>query len=288
MRPSIPRTTACWSAATPSSTTDLQKAFNENWTRFGRPAIDFTEGAKAAAFADYAELFKSKYLETGNVDLAKAQAIEQLKKIWGVSHLNGTGSGTLTRYPPERAPAYSGIPDVAARIADEAVEAIKAETAPSGPQLERGAPEGTAIARDKIVLIPTPGGETAQAYMSGQPVPYLLSWFDKDGHLQMLNPGKAFVFDGRKARERMSEERRAGLARAVEGTGALAQGLGQAPADIPVTGTEPASPPGASASPAAGPAIAPSGPPLDHAAHAEWRDSYLLPGNRRPGLPLVE
>jgi len=205
---------------------DLQKAFNEGWTRFGRPNIEFTEGAKAAAYSDYAELFKSKYMESGNVDTAKAQAIEQMKKIWGVSHLNGTGSGTLMRYPPERAPAYAGIPDVVGRIADEAIAAIKAEAGPSGPQLEKGAPEGVAITRDKIILTPTPRGETAQAYMAGEPVPYILSWFDKDGHLQMLNPGKAFVFDGQKAREKITEERRVGLENAVKSTGEMVTALG--------------------------------------------------------------
>lgn len=207
--------------------TDLTKAFNEGWTPLGRPNVEFTEGAKATAFSDYAELFKSKYMETGNVDTAKAQAVDQMKKIWGVSYLNGTGSGTLMRYPPERAPAYAGIPDVVNKIADEAVQAIKSQAGPSGPQLEAGAPEGAAITRDKIILTPAPGGQTAQAYMSGQNVPYLLSWFDKEGHLQMLNPGKAFVFDGQKAREGITEERRVGLEKAVQGTAAMTEALAQ-------------------------------------------------------------
>lgn len=183
---------------------DLQKAFNENWTMFGRPDIEMTEGAKTAAFGDYAELFKSKYQETGNVDTAKAQAVAQLKKIWGVSHLNGTSSGVLMRFPPEKAPAYADIPDVATRIADQAIDAIY--HAPGGAWEDENGKRG--LTREKVILTPTPGGQTAQAYMSGQPPPYLVSWFDKNGVLQTLSPGKAFVFDGHAEREKVSEEQR--------------------------------------------------------------------------------
>lgn len=195
--------------------TDLEKGFASGWSlshpfSLGRPTIEFNEGAKAAAFQDYAELFKSKYLESGNVDTAKAKAIAQMQKVWGVTRFNGAGTGNLMRFAPENAPAYAGIPDVSDRIADAAIAAIKSEIAPAGPQLEPGAPEER-ITRDKIMLTPTPGGQTAAAYFAGQPVPYLLSWLDKDGAPHFLNPGKAFVFDAAAEREKISEERRLGL-----------------------------------------------------------------------------
>jgi hypothetical protein len=217
---------------------DLEKGFGEGWggveTGFwagkeplrhpfttGRPNVEFTEEGKDAAFADYAELFKDNYQNYGDIALAKTQAIEQMKKIWGVSHITGKATGALMRFPPEQAPAYAGIPDLSTRIADQAIEAIKAESAPSGPQLESGAPVGLPVSRDQIILTPVPRGQTAQAYMAGQPVPYLLSWRDKDGTTHMLNPGRAFVFDGHAEREKISEERRLGLekgaARAREG-----------------------------------------------------------------------
>jgi len=227
---------------------DLEKQFGEGWGGLlhpfttGRPNVEFTEGAKAAAFNDYAELFRDRYMQTGNVDTAKAQAIEQMKKLWGVSHLSGSATGTLMRYPPERAPAYADIPDVTNRIADAAISAIKTEVAPSGPQLEKGAPEGEAITRDKIILTPTPGGETARAYMAGQPVPYLLSWFDKDGHLQMLNPGRAFVFDGHAEREKVSEERRVGLEKGAAQSAADADYRERAFGVGPRSGQMPAAP----------------------------------------------
>jgi hypothetical protein len=275
------------------SVTDLQRAFGEgalNWAGIGRPSVEFTEEAKQAAFSDYAELFKDKYQQTGDVVTAKGQAIEQLKKVWGLSRFNGSSNGVLMRFPPERAPAYAAIPDVENRIAERALDAIY--TAPGGAWLnEQGQRE---ITRDKVMLTPTPGGETARAYMAGQPVPYLLSWFDKAGHLQMLDPGKAFVFDGEAEREKVTEERRAALQGRIEGNEAFSQGLAQA-GEGPFGGTggqQPAAQPSGSAAPAAQPVAGPAAPPvaaptpndsvapgsptfgprLNHAAHAKWRD----------------
>jgi peptidoglycan LD-endopeptidase CwlK len=196
---------------------DLEKAFNESWRglggRFswGGPTVEATEQAKQAAFSDYAELFKSKYLESGDETIAKAQAIEQMKKVWGVSHFGGSGGGTLMRFPPERAPAYANIPNAATRIADDAIDAIY--HAPGGAWLNAAGERE--ITRDKIILMPTHGGETAAAYMAGQPPPYLLGWRDKTGVLHMLSPGKAYVFDPHAAAENVTEERRAGLETAV-------------------------------------------------------------------------
>jgi hypothetical protein len=53
------------------------------------------------------------------------------------------------------------------------------------------------ITRDKIILTPTPGGQTAAAYWAGQPAPYLLSWLDKDGTPHMLNRGRPSCSTGR-------------------------------------------------------------------------------------------
>lgn len=255
------------------SPADMQKAFNENWTMFGRPAVEFTEGAKTAAFSDYQEIFRDRYLETGNVDTAKAQAIGQLKKIWGVSHLNGTSSGTLMRFPPERAPAYADIPDVADRIAAQAIEAIYHE--PLGPwEDEKGR---RSITRDKIILTPTPGGQTAQAYMAGQPVPYMLSWRDQNDVMHTINPGlnrgRGFVFDGHAERGKIAEERRTKLEGAIEGGAAFAQGLEQAGAGALEGGGQPS--PASERQPAAPTAPTP-------------QDTYTLPGNRRSGLPTLK
>ncbi len=177
------------------SPTDLKSAFNEGLPLIGRPEVEFTPEARANAMGDFGELFKDRYLETGDVDKAKAQAVAQLKKVWGVSHISGVTGGVLMRYPPEKAPAYANVPDAADRIATQAIEAIKGET-------------GQDVDRKRLIITPTPRGETARAYMAGQEVPYSLSWADKDGVIHMLNPGRAFMPDGKKLREASSEGRR--------------------------------------------------------------------------------
>lgn len=173
---------------------DLGSAFNEGLPLIGRPSVEFNPEMRAAAMSSYVELFRERYLEHGDVDLAKKQAAEQLKKAWGVSYVTGSVGGVFMRYPPEKAPAYANIPDASSRIAVQAVESIKAET-------------GQDVDRKKIILSPTPGGQTAMAYKSGEPVPYTLSWFDKSGVLHTLNPGRAFVPDPKVLREETTAKR---------------------------------------------------------------------------------
>lgn len=201
------------------SVSDLQKEFNQGYTFLGRPQADFNEKNKDVAFKDYAELFKESYMDSGDVDLAKKQALQQMKTIWGVTHFDGSSNGVLMRFAPENAPAYAGIPDLSKRIADQAAAAIKAET-------------GQDVPRDKIMLAPTERGQTAQAYFAGQAPPYLLSWRDKDGAPHYLNPGRAFVFDGHAERHKISEEHRLGLEKATVGAEDFATaiaGQGEAP-----------------------------------------------------------
>jgi hypothetical protein len=47
----------------------------------------------------------------GDIDVAKKLAQNDLKKRWGVSSV--TKSDTLMRLPPDKAPAYMGVPDAA-------------------------------------------------------------------------------------------------------------------------------------------------------------------------------
>ncbi len=183
------------------SVDDLSNAFDTSWWP-GSPQVEFTPGARQSAYSDYVELFRDKYLETGDADLSKAQAAKQLKKVWGVSQISG--KDVVMRFAPDRAPAMAGIDDPAGKIALQATEAIKGAT-------------GQDIPRDKIMLAPLPAGQTARPYMAGQPSPYALSWFDKDGNLQMLNPGQAFVADPKAMREKVSAERKASFDAAVAG-----------------------------------------------------------------------
>lgn len=192
---------------------DMRSAFDTSWWP-GSPQVEFTPAARQAAYSDYVELFRDKYMETGDVDLAKAQAAKQLKKVWGVSQVSG--KDVVMRFPPDRAPAMAGIEDPAGKIAMQATEAIKGAT-------------GQDIPRDKIMLAPLAGGQTARPYVAGQPAPYALSWFDKDGNLQMLNPGQAFVADPVALREKVSAERKRKFDVSREAADMVDQDLARAP-----------------------------------------------------------
>jgi hypothetical protein len=192
---------------------DMRSAFDTSWWP-GSPQVEFTPEARQSAYSDYVELFRERYQETGDVDVAKAQAAKQLKKVWGVSQI--TGKDIVMRFPPDRAPAMAGIEDPAGKIAMQAMEVIKGGT-------------GEDVPRDKIILSPLPGGQTARPYVAGQPAPYALSWFDKNGTLQMLNPGQAFVADPRALREKVSADRQRQFNVAREAADLVDRDLARAP-----------------------------------------------------------
>jgi hypothetical protein len=180
---------------------DLSGAFDQSWGWARNPEVGFDPAARQSMYAQYAEQVKERYLETGDMGVAKKQAADQLKKTWGVTNINGTqgmtGGGVVMPYPPERAPAYAGIENVSTMIAEQAVGAIKAES-------------GADIQRSGLRLMPIPG-VTAQAYKSGQPVPYQLSWTDANGVVHMLNPGRAFVADPKAMRDAQTAKRAEGF-----------------------------------------------------------------------------
>ena len=158
---------------------DIQVEFRDTW--FKNPAVGFDEDAKQAMFTDYADAFKDAYLSgpsSGDVDMAKANALRSLHKVWGITRV--TGAPIVTRYPPEKAPYLQvGIENLSDRIAAQAMADIKDVT-------------GQAVPRDKIFLMPTLKGETATKYKAGEPVPYMLGYYDKNGMPHFLNPGKGF------------------------------------------------------------------------------------------------
>lgn len=161
------------------SVDDLRSAFDDSWWP-GRPAVGFDPKTRQAMYSDYVEHFRELYLENGDVDLSKSLAQKQLKRVWGVSKVNG--SDVVMRYAPEKAPAYQGIENVSVKIADQAIAAIKEET-------------GQDVTRAQLRLSPIPQGRTSMAFWRGEPPPYLLSWQDKNGVVHSLNPGRAFVAD---------------------------------------------------------------------------------------------
>jgi hypothetical protein len=169
------------------------------------PKVGFDPATRKELFDHYADEVKARYLETGDIALAKVQAADQLKRVWGVTRVNG--SQTVMPYPPDRAPAYAGIDNAADHIAAHAVEMIKAGT-------------GEEVDRSRIVLWPIPG-VTATQYKSGRPPQYLLMWFDKKGDQQMLARGKAFEAPPDMLFKAQTDRRAAALARKVAIAGAI-------------------------------------------------------------------
>lgn len=178
------------------SISDLKGAFDPSFLGLARnPSIGFNPDQRDGMFKDYAELVKDRYMEAGDWDEATSYAANTLKKVWGETRING--QKVIMRYPPEQAPGMAGIENRSDAIAGQALADIKVAT-------------GKDIPRDKIFLTAIPG-LTAQAFKSGKPTPYQLSWFDQNGTLQTLNPGKAWVADPTAAKAAQSEQRRAAL-----------------------------------------------------------------------------
>lgn len=257
---------------------DLEAEFNQSmqggiakavtgqaWS-WGGP--DVADRVRDATFQDYSDIFRDKYKATGNVQKAKDQALAQMRVLWGVTRFRGTRNGELVRFPPERAPAYADIPDVADRIADQAIERIY--HAPGGAWEDANGKRG--VTRDTLVLLPVLNGETAQAYFSGRPVPYMLSWEDAHGVYQM--EPVPFVFDAHAEREKISEGRRASLEKgqaasikAEDRQMSANEAIGAFGQPVPVGAPEDKR-------------LQLGGPLLDAGAHAGWRDG-------RPTLPAA-
>jgi hypothetical protein len=155
------------------SPSDLASEFNEGWTFLSRPDVGYGPARKQEVMDQYAVEFRDAYQQHGDVGRAKAEAVSQLKKVWGTSRVNG--SPVLMRYPPDRAPAYSGIEDVHEKLAAAAIADIK-ETV------------GQDVKRDKLVLIPIPG-VTGDQYKAGQPPAYTIQWEDAKGVIHLSKPG---------------------------------------------------------------------------------------------------
>jgi hypothetical protein len=177
---------------------DLAGEFAQmSWTEPFDPKVGFDPATHKELFEHYADEVKDRYLGTGDLALAKVQAADQLKRVWGVTRVNG--SQAVMPYPPDRAPAYAGIDNAGDLIAARAIAMIKAET-------------GEEADRSSIMLWPIPGVTAAQ-YKSGRPPQYLLMWTDRKGDRQMLAPGKAFEAPPDALRAAQVSQRAADLAR---------------------------------------------------------------------------
>jgi hypothetical protein len=149
---------------------DIRSAFDTSFLGLApNPQLAFSPETRQRAMGDYEENFREKFAATGDVALSKKFALEEMKKTWGVTRVNG--SNVIMKYPPERSPVYAGIENVSEHVASQAVAAIKDLN-------------GSDVDRSKIRLDEV--RNTGERYMRGEPPTYVLSYVDKNGHVQTI------------------------------------------------------------------------------------------------------
>lgn len=148
---------------------DIRHAFDDSWIPFNDPKLTYSPEMRTRAMGDYEETFRENFAKNGDVALSKTLALDEMKKTWGTTTVNG--SKTVMKYPPERSPVYAGIENPSEQIALQAVSAIK--------ELN-----GVDVDRSKLRIDEVKN--TGERFMRGQPPTYILSYADKNGHIQTI------------------------------------------------------------------------------------------------------
>lgn len=159
--------TSAQSAMTPSVWRRMVPNFISNQDK---PAVPENTGALAAVNRDMQTLYKYWYVKTGDVDVAKKRAQEEIKKSWAVSDI--TGQPTLMKYAPEAMYQIPGRDP--SWIKGQLMEDIKQVNKEILPQ----------IAPKDIVLVSD--GQTETEATGGYGPSYGVMYKDKDGVLKPL------------------------------------------------------------------------------------------------------
>jgi len=151
---------------------------------WGKPLPPAGLGAdqRQAIALDYAELATDHFQQFGDKDAAKAFAVQQMKKLYGVSN------GVLMKFPPEHvyppvvtASGFAGPRSNYDYIYEQAADAVKEAT-------------GEKVDPSRVYLMPIPTA-TAEAWRTGQPTPYAIHYVSEvDGipvHKVVLRPNGA-------------------------------------------------------------------------------------------------
>jgi GH24 family phage-related lysozyme (muramidase) len=189
------------------SVNDIRSAFDTSFLGLAPdPQLTFSPEMRVRAMGDYEEIFREKFLTNGDVSLSKTLALEEMKKTWGVTTVSG--AKTVMKYPPERSQAYAGIENPAEHIAAQAVSAVKDLN-------------GVDVERSKIRLDEVKN--TGERYMQGMPPTYVLSYVDKNGHVQTIP--KQFYADPAAMRGTQTAARAAQSAKINEAAGITADNV---------------------------------------------------------------
>lgn len=98
---------------------DVSGAFDGGLLDMFAPDVGFSNEQKNAIVGDYQEIFRTEFLATGDENIAKARASEQMKRLYNETNI--AGSATLMKYPPETFfPAIDGSHDYLGRLLLEA------------------------------------------------------------------------------------------------------------------------------------------------------------------------
>lgn len=169
---------------------DIRHAFDDSWIPFNDPKLTFNPEMRTRAMGDYEEAFRENFAKTGDVSLSKTLALDEMKRTWGTTTVNG--QKTVMKYPPERSPVYAGIENAPEQIALQAVSAIKDLNGVDVPR--------SSIRLDEVK-------NTAERFVRGEPPVYVLSYVDKNGHVQTIP--KQFYADPAMMRDKQTAERAA-------------------------------------------------------------------------------
>ncbi|WP_024337980.1 lysozyme [Bradyrhizobium japonicum] len=186
---------------------DIRSAFDPSFLGLApNPQLTFSPEMRVRAMGDYEEIFREKYLANGDVSLSKTLALEEMKKTWGVTSVSGTK--TVMKYPPERSPAYAGVENTSEQIAMQALAAIKDL---NGADVER-----SKLRFDEV-------RNTGERFTRGEPPTYVLSYVDKNGHVQTIP--RQFYADPAAMRDAQTAARAAQSAKINEAAGITADNV---------------------------------------------------------------
>lgn len=154
--------------------------------------------------SEYTRLFKDAYVDTGDFDLSKNRALDEMDRIYGVNDVSG--NGRVMKFPPQKVyPPVNGSHEwMENQLVDEVNAAMFGDdvTIPDGSfgdvladGLSLGGAFPNRVKRNQIALVSD--ATTAKEVKSGKPASYIV-YAMRDGALEQLP--QRFEFDPKPAK----------------------------------------------------------------------------------------
>lgn len=193
--------------------TEIGALFDESFAGWqSDPELGFTEGQALGIKAEFAAIAEDQFYATnGNAELARNRAVEELKRLYGVTGM--TGKSVIIRHPPERYwPAIEGASDPYGYIKEQIIQDFGALVDVSDvtgffptQEAKDAALSEVRKARlfENLEIVSTP--QTDAMIKAGQLPAYGVLYKDRNGNYQTV-PGKLFQPDLSKVSQ-MRQER---------------------------------------------------------------------------------